>query len=215
MMRNLKALGVALAAVLALSALAASAASADTFKSEGGQEVTLTGSQEASPNQMIFKTTSGSVTCPTSTFHAKTTSGVSTVTTSEPVFAGGCLCIGIACTVSTNGCDFLLHITTTEGTADLVCPAGKELTLTSAKCVVHIKPQGPLPGLTYSNTGSGATREVTIKFDVTNIHYEHTKVGEGIGSCTSGTSTTGSLTGSAIVTAEKPGTATHVGIFVE
>ena len=215
MMGKLKSLGVVLAAVLALGAVVSSAAVADFLESEGSQEVTLTGAQEESA-KFIFKTTAGSNTCPTATAHAQSQSGVTTVTTSEPKFpATGCLCIGIACTVTTNECHFLYHISGTAGTVDLSCPENKELTLDTTKCIIRVPPQSGLSTVNYENIGSAATREITIKFDITNIKYSHTKVGEGIGSCTTGSGTTGSFTGSAIVTAEKvsPGTG-HVGIFV-
>ena len=218
MMGKLKSLGVVLAAVLALGAVVSSGAMADTFQTEGGQEVTLTGAQEEVVNKFTFVSTAGSVTCPTTTFHAQAKSGVSTVETTQLKFsASGCLCIGIACNITTNGCNLRFHIITTVGTVDLVCPVGKELTMDSTKCIIHVPPQESLAWIIYSNTGfSGtSTAEVTVKAEVEHILYTHTKVGEGIGSCTSGFGTMGRLNGSAIVTGEKvwPGTG-HVGIFV-
>ena len=212
MMRNLKVLGTAVVAVLAMSAFVASAASADTFQSEGGVKASLTGAQVTTN---ILKTTAGSAECKTATFTATTASGVSEVP-AVPAYSS-CTCIGIACTVSMNGCSYVLRINgagSTTGTADVVCPEGKEITLTSAKCIVHVPAQAGLATVTYSNSGATTTREVVLTLNIAGIKYSHTKVGEGIGSCTSGSGTTGTLTGSVKATGVTDGTATHVGIFV-
>ena len=217
MMGRLKSLGVVLAAVLALAAVVSSAASADTLQTEGGVEATLTGSQELT-DKFTIVTTAGSNTCPTAAFHAPIKSGTTTVQTTKLTFpATGCLCIGIACTFNINGCNFLFHITTTGGTVDLVCPEGKELTLESAKCILHVPSQSNLAGITYSNVGTlgTSTGEVTVRFNVSTMSYSHTFLAPGIGSCTTGTGNTGQIKGSTIFTAEKvpPGTG-HVGFAV-
>ena len=219
-MRNAKLLGTALLAILALSAVAATMASADEFHSEK-ELTTLTAKQESGVGGVnILKTTAGSAECKTATFHATVNKKTTTTITATPIYKE-CTCIGIVCTVNMNECDYLLHITPanvqTQGSADLVCPGVKEVTLESAKCIIHIKPQTDLTTITYTNSGvpGGNTREITLDLNITNIAYSHTKVGEGIGSCTSGTGTTGSLTGKVEVTGEEDSGPNHVGIWVE
>jgi hypothetical protein len=81
----------------------------------------------------------------------------------------------------------------------------------TTKCVVHLGHQANF-AITYSNTGTGTTREINMTASIANtIDYKHT-AGSGIGACTSGSSGSGSYTGSAVVTGESVGT--HVGIFL-
>ncbi len=212
MMRNLKVLGTALVAVLAMSAVMASMASADDLTSES-TPVTLTGTQEGELTK--FVTTAGSTTCTTATLTGTSIATPTTEGTATPAYSG-CTCIGVACTVDTTGCDFVLRIGgsgSTTATADLVCTGGNEITLTNSKCVVHVKSQSNLSKVEVTNTGSGATRELTAHLEISGIHYTHTE-GTGIGKCTTGTGTNGTLTGTAIITGEIPSTNTHVGIFL-
>jgi len=102
----------------------------------------------------------------------------------------------------------------TTGSADIICPAGSTITLTNTKCVVHIGSQGNLKTITYSNTGSGTTQEVSVSINIPNaISYSHTE-GTGVGKCTTGSSKTGSFSGTAIATGETDGVSTQIGIFV-
>ena len=201
----------ALMATVVLTALAAPETSADTIKSEGGQTVSMSGKQSTAST---LKTTVGSGVCKNGSSAATGPSGVTTI--SLTLGFSNCTCIGIGCAVETNGCTFLGHIGAgTTGTVDIVCPAGQEITAVSAKCIMHIPPQTGLNSITFSNTGSGATREISLSLNISNIKYMHTKVAEGIGSCTTGTGTTGTLTGTSIATAVVDGGSVHVGIFVE
>jgi hypothetical protein len=144
MIRNLKVLGLALVAVFAMSAVAASAASAATpgeFTSTGN--VTVTGHSVA--ETFKFDEVS-SVTCtghhtimpekvtPWGFFNP----GAGLTTLTDQAHYTKCVAkLGVQslpATVTTNGCDFLLHIGettagTTEygGTADVVCGAGESI----------------------------------------------------------------------------------------
>lgn len=216
MIRNLKMFGMAIVAVFAMSAVAASMASADSFTAEKAP-VTYTGNQSEAN---VFTTTVGTVKCTVTTFKG-TVNSTSTTTASVTPTYSGCTAFGFPADIEVNGCEYLLHVgAATTGTVDVVCPVGKEITVvatTSAtnptpKCIVHIKAQSGLGTVTYSNVGTGTTREVLVSVNVSGIHYTHTP-GSGLGACpTEGTSTTGTYTGSVLVTGESG--ATHVGIFL-
>jgi hypothetical protein len=223
MIRNLKVLGLALVAVCAMSAVAASMASADTFNSVGGVAVSLTGKQTGTGD--VFTTTAGTVKCKEVTYTGTSTSGVTTVTgvPSYPAkTAGGeqnCTGFGFPAEINTNGCKYLFHIgAATTGTLDVVCEAGKEITVTATsgatvKCIVHVPAQTGLGTITYKNTGSGTTQEVEIEANVSGLKYKHT-AGSGLGACTTGEASAGTYVGKAIVTGETDGGSTHVGIFL-
>lgn len=223
MMRNLKVLGLALVAMLAMSAVASSMASADTFTGESSP-VALTGSQEGND---VFTITAGNTTCKEVIYTGTSASGVTTVTAipqyPEKTASGAqnCTSLGLPALVHSNGCSYLFHIGAgTEGTLDIKCPEGKEVTVTAGynvttKCTIHVPAQTGLSKLTYSNVGTatGPTREVLVEAAITNLKYSHTK-GTGLGACTAGSGTTGSYAGQARVTGEIDGSTEHVGIFL-
>jgi hypothetical protein len=137
MIRNLKALGLALVAVFAMSAIAASAASAATpgeFTSTGNVTVTGTGTETFTFEAGQFVTCTGHHTImnqnatPWGFFNP----GAGLTTLTDQAHYTACTAhVGVQslpATVTTNGCDFLLHIGETkvgtteyEGTADVVC----------------------------------------------------------------------------------------------
>ena len=137
MTRKLKALGVAVVAVMALSAVVASAAMALTPKLEVGTgDGNLTGTQ----TEVNVLTVAGgrTLTCEVATFTGVLATTSATVTLTpvyekcHSVLAG----VKVPATITTNGCDFLLHVGATNGTdsyaatVDLLCPttlmAGKK-----------------------------------------------------------------------------------------
>lgn len=232
MIRNLKVLGLALVAVFAMSAVAASMASADTFKSETGLSVTLTGKQSGTGD--VFTTTAGTVKCKQVNYTGTSASGVTTVTATPnypakflntevvpPKEEQNCTGFGFPAEIATNGCTYLFHLnaTTADGTLDVVCPEGKEITVTAAaagttKCIVHVAAQKGLGTVTYKNIGATTTREVEIAANISKLSYKHT-AGTGLGACTSGAAATGTYVGNATVTGETDGVEpVHVGIFL-
>jgi hypothetical protein len=222
MMRNLKVLGLALVAMLAMTAVAASAASADDLTSEISP-VTLTGKQTGGGD--VFTTTAGTVKCKEVNYTAASVATPTTAVTATPSYpektAGGeqnCTGFGFPATVATNGCTYRFTIgAATTGGIDIVCAGGQEITVTAksgetVKCIVHVPAQNIAAGITYSNTGSGTTREVDITANLAGtLSYKHT-AGSGIGACTSGSAANGSYTGAGTVTGESGGV--HVGIFL-
>ncbi|HEX5711818.1 MAG TPA: hypothetical protein VFX85_00725 [Solirubrobacterales bacterium] len=220
-MHRIKTFGVALIAMMAMGAVAASLASANEFTATE-YPVTLTGFDEAG-FAPVFTTTAGTVQCPTATYHAT----VEKATTSVPVTPtySGCTAFGFPAVIDLNGCTYKFNIgagETTEGTADLVCPAGKEITVTAisagiVKCTVHVAPQTGLGSLKYTNiltkeTDPPSTEEITIDVTLQKIKYSHTQ-GTGLGSCPSGAGE-GSLGGKVVVTGERdiPNNGEHIGI---
>lgn len=191
MIRNLKALVLALAVAAALSAVAASAASAQgTFTADGPFTLTAT---ETGAGLNAFTAFGVTVECPGSTYtghaynvtpHALMPSGTST-STLVPKYASCKTKAGQPATVDLNGCDYVIHLGATkdkEGTYlltfDIVCPAGQELTVTfftnsmehinnKPYCVWHFKPQTGLKGLHATDTKNG---HVDISGTLENVH---------------------------------------------
>lgn len=219
MIRNIKVLGTALVAALAISAVAASLASADSFTAESAPAI-YTGSQQTAN---VLTTTVGTQKCTTTTFKG-TVNATSTTTVSVSPSYSGCTAFGFPSDYDVNGCEYLFHISptagVTTGTVALVCPAGKEITITAKssvtnptlKCTIHTPAQSGLGTVTYKNVGAGATREILFELNLTGIKYTHT-AGTGLGACTSGSATSGTYTGSVLFTGENAGGA-HVGIFL-
>ena len=222
MIRTLKGLGLALVAIFALSAMAAAAASADEFKSESAP-ITFTGTQDGATND-VFTTTAGTAECNTATYHG-TQSGTNATSVKMTATYANCTAFKFAgATVSMNTCyyTFTLIGTGTTGKTDIKCTtAGDSITITAVslgttKCIVHV-PEQEITGITYTNIGAGATREVTIDMNANSITYTHTS-GTGLGACTGAGTTVqhdGTFVGKEVVTGETdPGT-THTGVFVQ
>ena len=168
MIRNLKALGLALVAVLAMSAVAASGASAH-FEFTSGATTTntwLTG--EATTAQKLAIGTA-TIECSTATFSHT----VLTATTSEVTIDASysnCKQSTREVHVRMNGCDYLLTGEKTEngghGKVHIKCPAGVhiefEITTCNATeaCIVTMAEQTATEGVTYVNNPGG--NDITV-----------------------------------------------------
>lgn len=188
MTRNIKALGLALLAAFAFSALAVQTASADTtkhqFATTGEAPTVLTGEQEAGEGKHKFTVGEATLTCEHVTFSG-TVSGteadhVSVVPSyTECHDSSG----SVPVTVHVNGCTFTFHSdteetgegesATTHAPVDIVCPSGKEITITISEaekpCVVHVPPQTGLHGVTYTNITENEKDAVTVTATVNDI----------------------------------------------
>jgi hypothetical protein len=217
-MRNLKILGLALVAMFAMSVVMATAASADEFTAEK-YPASLVGAKDSTFVDE-FNTTTGIVKCETPSYTGTVKESATSVSVT-PSYTG-CTAFGFPATIDVNGCQYKFNVnggTSTEGDVDLVCGASSiTVTAISAgtiKCTVHAATQSDITGtVKYKNIGSGTTQEVTLEAALTGIDYSHTK-GTGLGACTAGSATNGTLTAKGIVTGkEDPGSGLHVGVFL-
>jgi len=193
MTRNLKTLGLFLAAIFALSAMGATAASAVEFHS-ASEHTTVTGSQEGTDE---FTVTAGTSKCNeanyTATQEASTVGEIEiTPTYSECTF-------GFPAQITMAECKYRFHgLTATpheaeatdyHGLVDIVCPAGQDIVIHAKafgvnKCTVTVKPQTNIPGTvttTNFDTGGGK-KHVRVHVELTGIKYTQI-AGSGFGAC--------------------------------
>jgi hypothetical protein len=226
MIRNLKALGLALVAVCAMSAFAASAAQATPAEFSWDSGTTKLDAVNGGGDH-VFTLTAGTVKCNTVTGHAAV-SGTSapSVTGTEITYddTGGAAdtCrgpLGSSALIEMNGCHYTFQAGTTvasapnghsTGTVDIAnCKnADKSITVNAPGCVVHIPEQTGLGPVTYKTTTNGATgkEDVSVIASITNIKYKHTGF-----LCGNGEASNGSYSGNATITGtDKDGNATNV-----
>lgn len=180
MIRNIKALGLALAAVLALSVVGASAAQAEGMHFTGTKGATISGGQLT---EHVFTVQGSKVTCKEATF----TGEIAAEKSSEQKVGASyknCTAFGfINATVNMNSCHYLFTVEKTdasdlgnkdrgEGSVHVTCnTAGDSITVVAGPCTVHIGPQ-TVGGITYEATTGKGTMDVKvnasgIKSDVT------------------------------------------------
>lgn len=195
MIRNLKALGLALAAIFALSAIAASAASAqqgvltsdgpvtlDMTETGNGQNATTMFGEKIECQGTIYTGHQYNVT------PHMPIPGPTTLITVTPHY-NNANCTSFPgphkATITMNGCDFVFHIGNTVGAdlyevfADIVCPAGQQIVKhvyaapnneAMPICTYTIKPQAGLPGARVTTTTG--VNDLDIKGSFENIHVE-------------------------------------------
>ncbi len=199
MTHKLKALGLALVAVFAMSAVASSAAQAGIFEITAGTEATITGEQVAGlvtgaeTPKHEFTTKAGVVKCTPATFHGVFKTAAPTelklsATYGNTTAGTGCTLAGVAGpVVHMNGCEYLFTAgdTTPAGNTNaitvathLVCPAGKVIDITTPvgnpACTITIGPQTFVQSMitAQNNALTGTGMDVTATIDVTGIDYE-------------------------------------------
>jgi hypothetical protein len=183
MMRNLKALVLALTAVFALGAVSASAASAAQgwLTSDGPVTLVATETGAAGSNQITAFSVGDE--CPGSTYnghkynvtpHEEIPTHATTVTLTPEYNQPNCRLNGLTLkvTLTLNGCDYVLHLGETNGTADtynvtydIVCPGPSVITTrmwTAGEshtnppvCVIHVPPQTGFAGGVAKDTTNG------------------------------------------------------------
>ena len=224
MSHKLKALGLTLFAVFALSATMASGASAaeELFHSEV-TNTTLVASQDgeitSSTGLQTFHTTLGKLTCGKVsgqvTIAAKTVEEVTIAPTYEH-----CEKEGVKTDVHFETCDYLFTSKKTTGATHsevhIKCTkAGDHIRINatilgSQVACAEVPAQTPTGGgVTYHNIGTGTTREITITATVTGIEYTE------VGACGKSTvANDGEYTGNVLVTGTNA-TKEHVGLWWE
>jgi hypothetical protein len=166
MTRNLKALGLVLAAVFAFSAVAVSAASAAEFHSEVEPTVITAHSE----TNQVFTVSGQSVICETAEFSGTVAKKTTTEITVHPKFTK-CTFQGEPATVTTKGCNFIFksNLVGAHAPVTVECKeaAHPHIIISSAPCTMYIGEQNPGQGVTYTNIN--AKKEVTVNATVTGI----------------------------------------------
>ena len=215
MTRKFKAIALALVAVFAMSAVAASGAqAAEGFNWEEGTSLLTASAQE----RQIFTTNAGEIKCREVVGDAAVSgTGATSVETTSITYRetpenDNCettLGSFATATIDMNGCNYLFHAGTTvepgntnrtQGTADIVCPTGKQIVVTSSTCTIDIGPQTGLGPVYYENTAV-SPKDVDINPAITNIKYTQTKT-TSFFSCGEGTFTNGTYKGKVTITGE-------------
>jgi hypothetical protein len=174
-MRNLRILGLAFVAALALSAMAAASAFA-TYDSEVAT-TTLSGSQTTTN---VFTTNKGTVKCEVANFSGtqsgtEKSAGIFTSATIKvhPTYEK-CKAFGLNATVTTTGCDYEFATAVSKAaTVKILCEAGKEIIVNGGlgTCVVKVKGQSPGGTVSFTNEGAEKTRSILVTSGVTGIAY--------------------------------------------
>ncbi len=195
MKRNLKALGLSLVAVFAMSAMAAQAASAEPLFQSDEAHTIINGSQNGTH---VFEAGEGNkVTCTTANFAGTSTEKSQASLTITPTYSG-CSAFGFATThVNMNGNDYLF--TSTDGKVNLNGSVSLTPTVFGfSVCTVKVLP-GTFETISYAN----ASGDVEVEAAATEISYEETSGSCGIGSGEDGTYT-GNVTMAGSDTDEDP-----------
>jgi hypothetical protein len=168
MTRNLKALGLALLAVFAMSAVAASGASAaeDTFTSEvAATDLTGTGGL----SEFRYTPGSAAASCKTATFDGTIEGEDANEITVHPTYENDCTVFGVNATIDTEDCNYVITGETDENedaAVHIECDEpGDEITITGP-CTIHIPPQTPTGGGASFANNAG---DVEVKATVTGI----------------------------------------------
>ena len=205
MIRNIKALGLALVAVFAMSAVVASGASAGTVEVEGGGETSISGAQEGTH---VFSVEGNKVECTTANFEAvgKTNNGATSIVV-HPVYTG-CSAFGfLEATVTTTGCNYTVTSGAVEagkaaGTIVLGCGGGT-ITIVASTCTATVAGQTINNGLVLENK-AGPPQWVRLTATNSNVKTNKTKdgflcpfngTGEVTATYTGNTSTVGTPSG--------------------
>jgi hypothetical protein len=226
MTRNLKMLGLACCAVLALAAFGAQTASANVlhhFKVGAAKaDITATGHPTEPAQKFFAKPGGAAIEC--KQVHLEGTQVAETTTTLEltPTYTE-CSAAGFPLTVTDEGCKFVFHAETTldpvtgveNAPTDLNCEGGKgkiDWKIPAIGCTITYSDRSGantvnqgLHGIHYVNTQtSGEAETVTAEWHDSNIHYEST--GCGLAGISNGTHATGTLLGKVTIKAYKSGT---------
>jgi len=217
MIRYLKVLGLVVAFTCALGAPVPEAgATPFQFHTETIPSK-ITGKQH-SGNEVIG-TNGGNISCSEVTQEGDA-SGTTTVSVTLTATYSECTAFGfMKVPFNMNECHITFTAITREGTAyegkkDIACLT-KPIEILVPGCTVTIGSQNNLGKITYTNIGSGSTREVTIDSAINGIKYVEHNSGL-FPTCASNEIETsnGTATGSMLLTAELPLIKTHHAFFV-
>jgi hypothetical protein len=194
-MRNLKALGLALIAVFAISAIASSAASANQFHSSVAN---TTWQRTSSENQEFEYESEGiAIACTTAGGSGQTTAQTVAELTIAPTYSG-CTAEGIvfsSAEVRMNECQYLftLQASQNHGPLHIKCAPEEEITITVkvfgiSICTLYIDEQTPTGNASWANNGGA---QVNVLFGQSKI----IAIRQGTEECGAAESQTGTLQG--------------------
>jgi hypothetical protein len=177
MIRKLLALSLVFIAALAISAVIASAAQAEPRFTAADYPMTLDGTP-VEGEEHVFGLGGSEFRCEEAEFSGESAKASATVTLT-PVY-GSCVYSSFEATVNMNGCDYLLHAGKEleadrfHAALDLVCPKGKEISVTTAseKCHITIPEQSGLETIAIENdTAEEGKDDIALSLAVTGIDY--------------------------------------------
>jgi len=207
MKHTVKVLGLALAAVFALSAIVASAASATTtFTAESEAKLTVSANET-----QVFTYTAGGAQIKCTGFAVDNAQIVASSTEIEftPTYTGCTGPGGITTHITMSG---PCTITVKADSTVYFCRRGGKITFTvTGLCTYHLTTQ-QTGSVSYDNIGSGTTREIKVTPSVTGIATTNTNPGF---LCGPESSTTGTLSGSFTLTGENSAGTAHIGITTD
>lgn len=147
MSNKVRPIGLAIAA-LVLMALGAGSAQAAKFEASG-YPATITGT--VSKGSDGFVTEAGIAEC--FAHYEGTLAAASSEFALHPTYTS-CEFVKVAATVTTNGCNFVFHLTSvTSATVDIACTEGSVITVKAGTCEFHIPPQTGLATVVAGNIG--------------------------------------------------------------
>jgi hypothetical protein len=170
MICKLKNLTLLVGALLVLGGLMASAASAAPVFTAEKVPATLTGVQDG---PYKIEATGLAIECKSVAMHGTVEKTVVESVKIVPLLSE-CSAFGFAATItgfSEGGCHLVLY---SKGTGDLVCPAGKEVTLVAGTCTVHMPPQTGVKTITFTNSEREGKSALTVDMALDNLHGTHT-----------------------------------------
>jgi hypothetical protein len=165
MKHKVKALGLVLGVVFALSAVGVASASAAEFHSSVGNN-SITGTQKTSH---VLTTTAGTVTCTTSKFTGTQGPLSSSTMKLAPTYEQ-CPMFGfIDIPIVTNGCEYNFNA---NGSTQVECPAGKAIELKVPFCTTSIGPQTFSSGMSFETVGTTPNRSILARTNISGITYD-------------------------------------------
>lgn len=191
-MRNLRKLGLALMAVMALGAVVASAAQATNGEFTAGEYPAVVSAEQETGAEIVNRFVVGGVgvECEVATFGGTLEKPSSTLGI-HPHYTNCETSLGTEATIDvTNGCGYLFHAgeglnandDVFAGTVDIHCESeGKTvetataIVVTAGFCNIDVKTQTGINGITYTNI-TGSPKDVTIDVNSTNVEVKGTNV---------------------------------------
>lgn len=209
MLRNLKALALAVVVLTAVGGGTAATAQAFPLFHSELTETTVTSTADGTGKQAhhVMQIAGGELTCSGASFHGLQTAKTVSELTLSPTYTG-CNYLGVLTTVVMGGCNFVLSA---NGEFAIASKAGKncgtepitwEVGTLELNCKIEIFPQSGRKGLTFKNIKPGTVEEITMEMKITKIAYNAI----GNGCVKAGEFTDGEYeTGNTILTGAKPG----------